>query len=168
MPTPPTPAAKPKAAATTDKTGVAARPARPVPQTAPRKPIVAERRPQEAVIRQAMPLQTVPAPRPQTTASIAPSKPVPRPSAKPASTAEIVYARTAVNLRQRANTSSPVLARLQKGAAATVYARDGKWLLVSTGDGRGWVHSDHLLTPDPDAPRPKKALSAPSRPASAG
>lgn len=84
-----------------------------------------------------------------------PPPPKPSPRVK-----DIVYARTTVNLRQRADAASTVLSQLKQGDAATVFARSGKWLLVSTRNGRGWVHSDHLLPPDPNAPRPSRDLLA--------
>ncbi|PWK65940.1 SH3 domain-containing protein [Aminobacter sp. AP02] len=109
------------------------------------------------------------------TASIKrPPTPLPRPkpaakqtSAKPesdsATTLNVLYTSTSVYLRQRPNVSAPVTSSLKQGESVRVFARDGKWTLVSASGRKGWVHGDMLRPADPAAPRPKQTLARPAK-----
>lgn len=109
-----------------------------------------------------------PAAKPEQKVAALSSRSFPPPPTPSTRVKDVVYARTTVSLRQRADAASSVLAQLKQGDAATVFARSGKWLLVSTRNGRGWVHSDNLQPPDPRAPRPSRDLIAAPKPGAAG
>lgn len=147
------------------------KPSAEVKPTASRPPALPERRPTAEIAKRAEPAKAaspVPAAKPEPkVAALSPDSfpPPPTPSTR---VKDVVYARTTVNLRQRADAASSVLAQLKQGDAATVFARSGKWLLVSTRNGRGWVHSDNLQPPDPRAPRPSRDLIAAPKPGAAG
>lgn len=109
------------------------------------------------------------------TASISrPPTPLPRPAAKEtvakdtatkpqaqsAPSLNVLYTSTTVYLRKRPNVTAPVIYSLKQGEMVRVFARDGKWALVSTPVGKGWLHDEMLLRPaDPAAPRPKEVLA---------
>lgn len=80
----------------------------------------------------------------------------------------VLYTRTTVYLRQRANIGAPVLHKLRQGESVRVFAHDGKWTLVSASGRKGWVHDDDLRPADPTAPRPKEALGEPAKDAKSG
>lgn len=119
------------------------------------------------------------------TASISrPPTPLPRPatSAKtdaPKETAakvqnnapllNVLYTSTTVYLRKRPSVTAPVIYSLKQGEMVRVFARDGKWALVSTPAGKGWLHDEMLLRPaDPAAPRPREVLAEPTKSATPG
>lgn len=109
------------------------------------------------------------------TASITrPPTPLPRPkpatkqtAAKPdndsAAALNVLYTSTSVYLRKRPNVSAPVTSSLKQGESVRVFARDGKWTLVSASGRKGWVHGDMLRPADPAAPRPKQTLARPAK-----
>ncbi|MBT1154457.1 SH3 domain-containing protein [Aminobacter anthyllidis] len=104
------------------------------------------------------------------TASIArPPTPLPRPKSiigeaatksgnSSAASLNVLYTSTSVYLRQRPSVSAPVTSSLKQGESVRVFARDGKWTLVSASGRKGWVHGDLLRPADPAAPRPKQTL----------
>lgn len=101
-----------------------------------------------------------PASRPQATSN--PAKSTPQPSLN------VLYTSTTAYLRKRPDMASPVLHKLSQGASVRVFARDGKWTLVSASGRKGWVHDDVLRPADPAAPRPKEALALPAKGANPG
>ena len=103
-----------------------------------------------------------------------PPTPLPRPkpatkqtSAKSendsAAALNVLYTSTSVYLRKRPDVSAPVTSSLKQGESVRVFARDGKWTLVSASGRKGWVHGDMLRPADPAAPRPKQTLARPAK-----
>ncbi|MBB6466711.1 hypothetical protein HNQ96_002576 [Aminobacter lissarensis] len=95
-----------------------------------------------------------PLPRPKSTAKQATAKS----ASIGATTLNVLYTSTSVYLRQRPSVSAPVTSSLKQGESVRVFARDGKWTLVSASGRKGWVHGDLLRPADPSAPRPKQTL----------
>lgn len=173
------------------KADVAQRPVKPAPQK-----LAAAPRPDGEPARKSTDIQRPKAPvtQPKTsagtraqaelkTSSIAKApKPAPRPAAattrvakandaKPAAPApslNVLYTSTTAYLRKRPEIAAPVLHKLKQGDAVRVFARDGKWTLVSASGRKGWLHDDVLKPADPAAPRPKEALAAPAKTANPG
>lgn len=80
----------------------------------------------------------------------------------------VLYTNTSAYLRKRPDMGAPVLHKLNQGASVRVFARDGKWTLVSASGRKGWLHDDVLKPADPAAPRPKEALASPPNGANPG
>ncbi|GAA2822566.1 SH3 domain-containing protein [Aminobacter aminovorans] len=95
-----------------------------------------------------------PLPRPKSTAAEA----APKSASAGAAALNVLYTSTAVYLRQRPSVSAPVTSSLKQGESVRVFARDGKWTLVSASGRKGWVHGELLRPADPAAPRPKQTL----------
>lgn len=99
------------------------------------------------------PQASIPEPRPSklTTSSIKrPDKPV---------ETRAFYTSERVRLREDASTSSRVVTWLEQGQKATVLESSGKWRHVTVAGRKGWVHSDYLHLPDPNAPRPPEPVA---------
>ncbi|WP_378952017.1 SH3 domain-containing protein [Mesorhizobium sp. ANAO-SY3R2] len=110
-----------------------------------------------------------PAPRPKAGTPEAPAK---RTATNTTSDAvphlNVLYTSTSVYLRQRPNAAAPVIHSLKQGESVRIFARDGKWTLVSASGRKGWLQDNTLRPADPTAPRPKEVLAEPARPASPG
>ncbi|MBB4649529.1 uncharacterized protein YgiM (DUF1202 family) [Aminobacter niigataensis] len=99
-----------------------------------------------------------PRPSPEATAAKAVAA---KPKAEAAPQLNVLYTSTTVYLRQRPHVSAPVTSSLKQGESVRVFARDGKWTLVSSSGRKGWVHGENLRPADPGAPRPKQQLAQP-------
>ncbi|CAN7405279.1 SH3 domain-containing protein [Aminobacter sp. LjRoot7] len=137
-------APKPKAEVPTKKVAATAPAAR---ERAPRKP--AGEIETASITRPPTPL-----PRPKSTAK----EVVPKSAGTGAAALNVLYTSTSVYLRKRPSVSAPVTSSLKQGESVRVFARDGKWTLVSASGRKGWVHGDLLRPADPAAPRPKQTL----------
>jgi len=137
-------APKPKAEVPTKKVVATAPAAR---ERAPRKP--AGEIETASITRPPTPL-----PRPKSTAK----EVVPKSAGTGAAALNVLYTSTSVYLRKRPSVSAPVTSSLKQGESVRVFARDGKWTLVSASGRKGWVHGDLLRPADPAAPRPKQTL----------
>ena len=111
-----------------------------------------------------------PLPRPAAaTGNTALKETAPKPQSHSAPSLNVLYTSTTVYLRKRPNVTAPVIYSLKQGEMVRVFARDGKWALVSTPAGKGWLHDEMLLRPaDPAAPRPREVLAEPAKSATPG
>lgn len=109
-----------------------------------------------------------PAPRPRTTSTVAAKSVAAKPKTEAAPQLNVLYTSTTVYLRRRPNMSAPVTSSLKQGESVRVFARDGKWTLVSASGRKGWVHGENLRPADPGAPRPKQQLAQPGKTAIPG
>lgn len=109
-----------------------------------------------------------PMPRPKPATTSAAKSVAAKPKAEAAPQLNVLYTSTTVYLRQRPNMSAPVTSSLKQGESVRVFARDGKWTLVSSSGRKGWVHGETLRPADPGAPRPKQQLAQPGKTAISG
>lgn len=100
-----------------------------------------------------------PMPRPKSDASVAPTKDVAPSHAAPH--LNVLYTNTSVYLRKRPDLAAPVMHSLKQGESVRIFARDGKWTLVSASGRKGWLQDVTLRPADPNAPRPKAVLAEP-------
>ena len=153
----------------------------PRPVAAPQKPIAATkatprssteggpRKPPAEIATASISRTPTPMPRPK---AVAPDTPATNVAPKAPNHAgrhlNVLYTRTSVHLRQRPNVAAPVTHSLKQGESVRIFARDGKWTLVSASGRKGWLQDDVLRPADPTAPRPREVLAEPARPASRG
>ena len=121
-------------------------PARPKVNSTPRKPLA-------EIETASITRPPTPLPRPKSTRETAAKS-----DNTSAASLNVLYTSTSVYLRQRPNMASPITSSLKQGESVRVFARDGKWTLVSASGRKGWVHGDNLRPADPGAPRPKQTL----------
>jgi hypothetical protein len=69
------------------------------------------------------------------------------------------YTTSRVRLREDASTAARVITWLKQGEKVAVLKTSGKWRRVVVAGRKGWVHSDYLQLPDPDAPRPQELVT---------
>lgn len=147
-------APKPKADVATQKIATASRPK---VDSTPRKP------PAE-IETASITRPPTPLPRPKSTARETAAKS----ESESAASLNVLYTSTSIYLRQRPSVSAPITSSLKQGESVRVFARDGKWTLVSASGRKGWVHGDLLRPADPAAPRPKQTLGQPVKSAAPG
>ncbi|GAA4112696.1 hypothetical protein GCM10023067_12060 [Aminobacter aganoensis] len=109
-----------------------------------------------------------PMPRPRTASAATAKSVAAKPKAEAAPQLNVLYTSTTVYLRRRPNMSAPVTSSLKQGESVRVFARDGKWTLVSASGRKGWVHGENLRPADPGAPRPRQQLARPGKTAIPG
>lgn len=129
-------------------------PTKKVAATAPAARERAPRKPAGEIETASITRPPTPLPRPKSTAK----EVVPKSAGTGAAALNVLYTSTSVYLRKRPSVSAPVTSSLKQGESVRVFARDGKWTLVSASGRKGWVHGDLLRPADPAAPRPKKTL----------
>lgn len=158
-----------------------ARPAKttPRPAAAPQKPIAVTkatprtnteggpRKPPAEISTASISRAPTPMPRPKAAAQDSPAKGAAATTTDDAVRhLNVLYTNTAVHLRKRPNVAAPVIHSLRQGESVRIFARDGKWTLVSASGRKGWLQDDALRPADPTAPRPKEVLAKPARPGS--
>ncbi|MDR7225009.1 SH3 domain-containing protein [Aminobacter aminovorans] len=129
-------------------------PTKKVAATAPAARERAPRKPAGEIETASITRPPTPLPRPKSTAK----EVVPKSAGTGAAALNVLYTSTSVYLRKRPSVSAPVTSSLKQGESVRVFARDGKWTLVSASGRKGWVHGDLLRPADPAAPRPKQTL----------
>lgn len=172
-PRPDTAVMRPKVDVEPAKTAKAA----PRPAPAPPKPITATkttsgtgsadspRKPPAEIATASINRAPTPMPRPKAAAQHGPAKgTAPKAAEDAARHLNVLYTSTAVHLRKRPNAAAPAIHSLKQGESVRIFARDGKWALVSASGRKGWLQDDTLRPADPTAPRPKEVLADPARP----
>jgi hypothetical protein len=61
-------------------------------------------------------------------------------------------------MRSTADKAATIVTTLNAGAAVKPILTDGKWQLVSVQGKKGWILSDYLHRPGPEAPRPSQSV----------
>ncbi|MBM7649333.1 N-acetylmuramoyl-L-alanine amidase [Bacillus ectoiniformans] len=86
-------------------------------------------------------------PKPVEEAPTAPAKPAPTPTPEPAPTTYMATGKatvSALNMRSQANSSSTILARLNRGDQVKVYSISGYWAKVNFNGKVGYIHKTYL------------------------